>query len=255
MKWLAAPALALAVLLAAVGAQTAADRAWRVHRVSKPRALPLIENALPYRGYGEVDIVEDGALVIQLNGEVSIVPATGDVKVEPEESLVYRVDPTDLQLVESDGVYFLDRHGLELEARGLKWTDVSRIPFVTDHKETEGGTPVALLSLVGELELDYDVANDVLMVSIVDIRQGYKVFSLEAPIRRPTSVNEDSRQPVVGDRDAEAPIVLKGNEQGVSCTADCQGGECSISCDDTYIAMCYCKSDGTPVCRCTPGEQ
>jgi hypothetical protein len=248
-KWTAVSVLAFVVLFVCAAPNNGSDRTGRSDTRYSEYALPLTENEVPYQGYGEVDILNDGTVVIQINGALYVNPVTDDMKVEPEDALAYKIDPTDLRLVESDGFYFLDRGGEQIAERGLREHEVKTTAIDGVIKAKKAGTRVALVSLYGDLDLDFDARTGVLSVSIIDTRRGYEAFALEAPIKKYMPQTKDGRARISPDRESEPSIVLE-DDYGVHCSATCSSGNCSITCDQSKLAICYCKSDGTPVCKC-----
>jgi hypothetical protein len=112
----------------------------------------LVESAyMPYRGYGSVQITNDGIVRVYIDGDP---PAAGRDRREPAESYALVMDTHGLSLACSRDECFLDRYGTDVEERNLT-SDVSLTPFL-DPAEIEAGDydSETLVEINGDLGFD-----------------------------------------------------------------------------------------------------
>jgi hypothetical protein len=238
---------AFALIFSFAFADSGGDRLRR-SRMGHEATLPLEANALPYDGYGEVDIVENGTIAIKVNGATFVNQETGDFIVQEEDVLLYQVDTTNLRIVESHGSVFLDRAGRGIRQRGLRSDEVVITPFERLQNKGAGGARKAIETFIGDLQLDFSPADGVLSLHIIDRQTAGREFDLIAPIARyaPQAQKGGFETPDVGN---DPQIVLEDPPQQVECSATCSKGSCSISCQGKPCTA-YCRGGGYPVCYC-----
>lgn len=217
-------------------------------------AAPFAETAMPYQGQGYVGILNNGLLVIEAGGELVYDPATDEYVPSPMETVVYRVNTSNLNVAEFDGEVFLDRNGADIRHRNVPLERVLAISFATlaESAREQQAERYAVLDFTGQMIADFDAATKTLTLAVVDQDTGRR-FSLQAPVRGAPNVGQAA--------DAGGVVLLPADDGGgppcmgddcswvSSCTVDCSGGSCTISCISKG-SLCYCKTDGTPVCSC-----
>ncbi len=245
------PRLGLIVCLLLLAVCVAADRnPKREVKTLSPR-LKLTEYTLPYQGYGEVDILDDATIVVQLGGELVGNLETdddADIWIAPIEEFAFRMNPVGLSLVEHQGGVLLDRGGTQDRARRVAVGLGNVVPFRVPAPNDVPVTPIALASFSGPMSLGYDAAGR-LVLSITDAEEPARTFTFRPTYGSGEAMGADGA-PVQKPGDDTVILMGEGPPIGwtAGCSANCSGGSCSISCTNQG-ASCYCKGS-TPVCRC-----
>jgi hypothetical protein len=212
------------------------------------QTLSLVENTLPYNGYGEIDIVDDGCLVIKVGGEVYIDPETEEFTVHKSDTLVFQLDTSDLTIVEDGESVFLDKEGVQLAERGLSWDDVAYTAFPEQIEKDRAQARYALETFIGDMDLAFNQAKGTLTVSIIDTHDRGGTFDLTAPILTRVGAGKrtvSSRPEKPGD----PQITLNPPPEQSQCSATCSKGSCEITCQG-MACTAYCRRNGFPVCEC-----
>ena len=226
-----------------------ADGARGRHVDAVRHTLSLAEYTLPYNGYGELDILDDGCLVIKVGGEWYINPETDESTIQESDTLIFQLDTSDLTIVENGESVFLDKKGVQLAKRGLSWDDVTVTAFPEWVEKDRAQARYALETFIGDMALSFDEAEGTLTVSIIDTHDRGGTFNLTAPILRHIRAGKRtilSRPEKPGD----PGIVLAPPPEASSCSATCTRGSCSITCEN-HTCTAYCRKYGLPVCSCS----
>ena len=202
--------------------------AWGEGRVPKERAVrtfaelvPQLRTPLPYRGYGEVTILDDATLIVQMGGEII---------TERSESLAFDLGAEGLAAIDCDGRLFLDRHRVAWATERLPFSAKIN-SFPTLREIADEPNRYAFITLTGEMELTFD--SRTMELSVV-IETEDTVFSHSIRIAR---------------RDANDREMLSSDTSASSeCSVRCASGYCSVTCTKKGCkAFCI---NGEPSCLC-----
>lgn len=220
--------------------------------LSTMQAAPLSEYSLPYFGHGSVDIIDDGMLLIQLDGNEVALTHNNDAEqllMGAVDAVIFKMNTAGLTIIEKNNEVFLDRNQRNLRERNLNINQVTQINFPKKEKLIEQKTRQALVSLTGTLEFDYDEFTGILYLDINDSRSG-KSFSLEAPVVSFDQAGSNTNRSL--EKNNNYSITLNTVDIADStCSATCDKGSCSISCSGVCLAGC--RSNGNPYCTCKGG--
>ena len=183
---------------------------------------------VPYVGYGSVTVLNDGVVIVRLDGDP---PPSDDAEWrEPIEAYSLAINPNGLSLVNMGGAYYLDRDGAQLRQRGLAPTDISKVSLGVGLEQFTGSCGrYSVLDIRGELmfEWDSESGRGYLEVTAADGSGG---FDFE-----------------FGGRTAGLPW------HPWCCSIHCGlFAHCWRCCPPLYWAHCFCDTDGNAVCECLP---
>lgn len=202
----------------------------------------------PYDGSGVLEIIDDGTVLLQVNGEGVFDEVTGEV-IPTLENIAFRISPVGLALIENNSHLFLDRGGVQarLEAlpAGNQKVEYFEIPSKVEDAEN---TVRTLLYLSGKISLAFDEAQSRISITAEDT-ESRRSFSTVAIVKAPSSFNNGVVAGTSGLNELEADF-LPDYVFASSCSACCgpQGQySCSVNCPKACQAGCR---GSTPFCEC-----
>ncbi len=217
-------------------------------------STPLRDYALPYHGYGEVAVLNDGMLVVDMGGKVAF-DGDGWMTVSPVKTIVYWLDSSEVKLVESDNMVFLDKGGAEMTRRGVSPLRATVTAFDRHQDIKAGAQRYSLADFAGDLEVSFDDKTRRLTVKITDSQEEEKAmtFTLAGRVTpRAAALGGGEAGALATAAGGDDEILLLDGEDppwlSTTCSADCRLGSCEASCAGT--AHCYCTREGHPRCWC-----
>lgn len=223
----------LAALIAATNAQaekqdgtTQATAVQALDVVAPEKAAAAFDPTyVPYVGYGSVTVLNDGVIIVRIDGDV---PASDDADWRDSiESYSLAMNPDGLSLIAAGSEYFLDRDGTELEQRGFSPPEVSKVRLGDEPEEAPRGCDRhSVLDIEGQLVLDYLRESG---QGLLQVCNEAVAFTLNFVVYEQGS---------------------SGGGDNSHCEAHCTRGDCEITCPPMRHAVCYCTYLGVPVCRC-----
>ena len=200
------------------------------------------EPSIDYEGPGHLVILNNGWVLIEKGREGGYIDKEDEWHwTVTSELLNLKFDRTDLTLVDHHGELFLDRAGAQMEVRGLSWRQVDATRFEEVEQPPEGCGMFSVVSLTGDLTLEYDGASGAVRLTICGEE------TEDTPAQEFTLIAHRGAK----RSSAVQPEALGDDEPGCQSPKCCDKASCSFSgeCQAPKIAVCYC--DGcSPVCTC-----
>jgi len=199
-------------------------------KLRNPQRSALVDNKF-YSGYGEIEILADGLLLVSVRKMVTVDDGDGPDNVELLESSGYSLDPTGLSLVEYGNEFFLDQDGIQLQRRGLTADQVGLVPFgVAGRAPSTEGNDV-LDTFAGEMNMRPGGPSGSVFLSVLDAGTA-RLFTVTLGAG------------TGGARDGSG-----GQVQESTCSiSSCKKGSSTITCYGEGC-VCRCKND-RPDCHC-----
>ena len=189
-----------------------------------------------WQGPAEMSVLENGVVVISLS---VVVEDEGVQFVWYYDNLAFKVETEGLSVVWAvGGEIFLDKDGIEINSRGFQPQHVYKESFPNDSDESD--SHYSLLDLDGELYVEQDEETGAFQMTLVS-EEG-EIFEFSGSL---DSKGSGARGPEVAGN-----VGMVGSSE---CSADCDGGDCNISCSGAArpAALCWCGKNGVPHCVCT----
>ena len=186
------------------------------------------DTQLPYEGHGTVAVVNDGVVMVTIGGR----PLSKDEREEhgawytAEENFALRVDPAQATVAKANGEWSLCNKTQATQGETIDFDEA----FVPD----EGESRYAVLQVEGTMRIAMDASTGIytLQVTNEDVSETFlSTFGVS-----------QAGFPSWSQSAAEAT-------QSSSCQADCDKGDCEITCEYPKAAYCLCI-DSYPSCAC-----
>ncbi|MBI4717692.1 MAG: hypothetical protein HY763_07810 [Planctomycetes bacterium] len=240
--------LGLGCLSAGLGRQPAEARPAGAQQADRSVA-PL---ALPYHGYGTVDVLDDGLIVVEIGGRVLFDPDAEDGPViEPSRTIAYRVDPHRARLVRREAVLVVEG----VVPPGVADLSDSSATITTFRDPAAAARPAtrhALVTLSGDLSVALTDSDGSLSLSMVDqADHGWTLALSGRLVRGANALHEVSEAADAGAADpGSGPglFLYPAEAESSACSVECRKGAANINCNNKGCA-CWC-SNGVPRCRC-----
>ncbi len=206
----------------------------RLSPVSAPLAI-----ALPYHGLAQLVLSSDGKLHLEIPKADDNSTQLGQRGPGIRETLVFRLNPQGLNIVESDREIFLDRNGAETRVRGLSRNRIDVVPVAIGAPADD---PEVVLRISGNATLSMDQTENRFSIMITDAVDG-RIFKLAARLVWMESVELQTSDELV--------LNVAGEQEYASGCNACCGPQgqfcCSINCSGGCTAGC---NGNTPFCQC-----
>jgi len=217
-----------------------------------PAYSPFTNIALPFSGYGEITLLDEGTLIIRAGVDGDHPPESG-FGPAPLDIVFLQLDATSLSLVEHRGEFFLDENGKQIRKRDLSRRDAIVTPILAEQSARATSTPRAVAEFAGALYLSVDRKGSLLRVAITDASDDLEAFRATIRLRSEDQGETDGRSAEsAGEMEYVSLMdlggVASGHQVSVTCSAECTNGSCTMTCEGKCKA--YCTKKGIPVCEC-----